>query len=74
MQVRMNVDRTGTGAVIAAIGILVAWIMLVVTILIGWIMNIADLANMSDIVTGEGILRIVGIFAFPVGAVMGWFF
>jgi hypothetical protein len=74
MQVRMNVDRTGTGAVIAAIGMLVAWIMLVVTILIGWIMNIADLANMSDIVTGEGILRIVGIFVFPVGAFMGWFF
>jgi hypothetical protein len=41
---------------------------------IGWIMNIYKLATESPfILDGETILRVVGIFIAPLGAIMGWF-
>lgn len=38
---------------------------------VGWIMNIIAVAQ-SDFVSGMVILRIVGIFMAPLGAVLGW--
>jgi len=38
---------------------------------IGWICNIIEIAH-ADLVTGLVILRVVGIFMFPLGAVLGW--
>lgn len=38
----------------------------------GWVLNIVAILGMSDILTGEGALRIVGIFIPPLGAVMGF--
>jgi len=38
---------------------------------VGWIMNIVAVAQ-SDVVTGMVILRVVGIFMAPLGAVLGW--
>lgn len=38
---------------------------------IGWISNIIEIAH-ADIVSGMVILRVVGIFMFPLGAVLGW--
>lgn len=39
----------------------------------GWIMNLVALAH-SGVVDGEVILRVIGIFVFPIGVIMGWFF
>ena len=56
----------------------IAWalfcIALGITIVVGWIMNIADLLGMDNILsTGEGIVRVIGIFIPPLGAFMGIF-
>lgn len=41
---------------------------------IGWCMNIYKLATENPFIwDGETILRIVGIFLAPLGAIMGWF-
>lgn len=38
---------------------------------VGWVMNIVDIAH-ADFVSGMVILRVVGIFMFPLGAVLGY--
>lgn len=38
---------------------------------VGWIMNIVAVAQ-SDVVSGMVILRVVGIFMAPLGAVLGY--
>lgn len=38
---------------------------------IGWVMNIVAVAQ-SDVVSGMVILRVVGIFMAPLGAVLGY--
>lgn len=48
-------------------------ILLAVLSLIGWVLNIIDLLGMEVILSGEGALRIAGIFLPPLGAIMGWF-
>lgn len=41
--------------------------------LLGWVFNIIALASMNfDKITGEHIIRIVGIFMAPIGSVAGW--
>jgi hypothetical protein len=40
---------------------------------IGWFVNIAKLVSGNMEITGEFILRIIGIFAFPLGGIMGYF-
>jgi hypothetical protein len=40
--------------------------------LIGWFINIAKLVGGDMVITGEFILRIIGIFAFPLGGIMGY--
>ena len=47
------------------------WLGLVILGGIGWICNIIEIAH-ADLVTGLVILRVVGIFMFPLGAVLGW--
>ena len=59
-------------------GFFVVWIALLIAGLIagavGWVMNIVTIVKMvSDPVTGMFILRCVGIFFFPLGAVLGYF-
>lgn len=42
---------------------------------IGWVMNIVHLVGLEAFAfSGENIIRIVGIFIAPIGAIMGWFF
>ena len=57
----------------AAIGYLIGF-GIVAAGLVGWIMNIVSIAhaNFSDI-NGMLILRVVGIFVAPLGAVLGYF-
>jgi hypothetical protein len=39
---------------------------------IGWLINIAKLVSGNMEITGEFILRIIGIFVAPLGAIMGY--
>ena len=52
-------------------------VMLLVVVLgfIGWVMNIGALLGAGALVTWSGleVLRVIGIFLVPAGAVMGWF-
>jgi hypothetical protein len=41
--------------------------------LIGWFINIAKLVGGDMVITGEFILRIIGIFVAPLGGIMGYF-
>ena len=56
----------------------IAWVLFILSLAIatgyGWILNIIALAHMGTILTGEGALRIAGIFVPPLGAIMGFFF
>lgn len=56
----------------------IGWVLFVLSLAVvtawGWILNIIALAHMTTILTGEGAVRIAGIFLPPLGAVMGWFF
>ena len=52
------------------IAIFLVWVAAVV----GWIMNIVAIAGSSfDVLSGMLVLRIVGIFVAPLGAVLGYF-
>ena len=57
----------------SALIILLMYFTIVIAALYGWIMNIVSLAhmNMTD-VTGMLVLRVVGIFMAPLGAVLGY--
>lgn len=45
-----------------------------VAAVVGWIMNIVAIAGSSfDVIGGMLVLRIVGIFVAPLGAVLGYF-
>lgn len=49
------------------------WLAVVVLGVIGWVMNIITIFGTDHILdTGKGILRVVGIFVPPLGAIMGW--
>lgn len=50
---------------------LAAFIILVL-VAVGWIMNIVKLIGATEI-GGEELVRIIGIFAAPIGTLMGWF-
>ena len=49
------------------------YIGLVIASLTGWIWNIVKLSDLGlDPLTGEVVIRVVGIFVAPLGAVMGY--
>lgn len=52
---------------VAAIAFFSLWIAAIA----GWIMNIVEM--FGDITTNELIIRAIGIFVAPAGALMGWF-
>ena len=42
---------------------------------IGWCMNIWHIIHMKNVLdSGEGIIRVVGIFVAPLGSIMGLFY
>jgi hypothetical protein len=45
---------------------------LAIASVIGWLINIAKLVGGDMVITGEFILRIIGIFVFPLGGIMGY--
>lgn len=58
---------------IAILGVLI-WLGVIITVAIGYILNIVDLFNDLSTVNGVFIMRIIGIFLPPIGAIMGYFF
>lgn len=63
----MRDDDTGK----ALVGLVV--IVLAIAAVCGWVMNIVAVANAEFVpMTGLLVLRIVGIFIGPLGAVLGW--
>lgn len=53
---------------------IIAVLMLVALAAVGWILNIISLMSMELLpLTGFVILKIIGIFLFPIGAIIGWF-
>jgi hypothetical protein len=51
----------------------IAVVVLSIACVIGWFINIAKLVGGDMVISGEFILRIIGIFAFPLGGIMGYF-
>jgi hypothetical protein len=52
----------------------IAYVAVIVLGVIGWVMNITTIvSHINDPVTGMTVLRAVGIFLFPLGAVLGYF-
>lgn len=57
------------------LGALVSGFIFMILVAIGWVMNIIALIHLESIDhLGEVIIRFIGIFIAPIGAVMGWFF
>ena len=71
---RLRYTPNGRGLMRFGIAWMLFCIALGITMVVGWIMNIADLLGMENVLsTGEGIVRVVGIFIPPLGAFMGIF-
>jgi hypothetical protein len=52
---------------------ILAYAAIAIAIIIGWVMNLVQLIGMaSDGVTGLFVLKIVGLFLAPLGAVLGY--
>lgn len=53
---------------------IIVWAALWVLGAIGWVLNIITIAGSSfDHITGILVLRIIGVFVAPIGAVLGYF-
>jgi hypothetical protein len=64
------VSKHQTGNALVA---LLLWIGLALVSLWGWIWNIMKLYDLGlDPLTGEVVLRVIGIFVAPIGVVMGY--
>ena len=60
---------SSTGATVAAL----VWLALVIVLCYGWVANIITLYNSNfDTITGQLVLRVVGIFVAPLGTIMGY--
>ena len=58
----------------ASVVALLAYICLILAGLAGYVMNIfAIVGSLSGEVTTLLVVRIIGCFAFPLGAILGWF-
>lgn len=61
------------GGDMAAFGCAGAAVLLVAAGAIGWVMNIIEIWNGFDApVTAKMVVRIAGVVAWPIGAILGW--
>ena len=67
--------KRGRSTIIKGIyGAIAFWGAVALLIGIGWVINIVDLADTSfDPITGLAVLRVIGVFLPPLGAVLGYF-
>lgn len=50
------------------------WLALIVTGIIGWVMNIVAIFHSNfSVISGELVLRVIGVFVAPLGSIMGLF-
>lgn len=53
--------------------IVIGGLLVVIAAFIGWVMNIVQLFGLADGgITGKFVLKCIGIFIAPLGAVLGW--
>jgi hypothetical protein len=52
--------------------VLLIWIGLLVLSIVGWGLNIIKLFG-ADTISGEVVVRVIGVFAAPLGAILGYF-
>ena len=50
----------------------VIWIALAIVSIVGWGLNIIKLFG-ADTISGEVVVRVIGVFAAPLGAILGYF-
>jgi len=55
-------------------GVVIFWSLFGAVYLAGWVLNIVSLFHLPSILTGEGAVRIAGIFVPFLGPIMGYFF
>lgn len=61
--------KSPSGSVIA----LLIYAVLLVAFVSGWVMNVMAIAGSSfDTISGMLVLRVIGVFLAPLGAVLGW--
>jgi hypothetical protein len=67
--------RGNLGASILGLIISGAFLAFWAAAIIGWIWNIIKIINVFDMyhITGEVVVRIIGIFVAPIGCIYGWF-
>jgi hypothetical protein len=52
---------------------LLIWLGIVIAAIAGWIMNLGAIVDHDFVLeTGMGILRVIGVFVAPIGAVLGY--
>lgn len=62
----MNFDRHDVEGVL--------YISIMLFVIYGYIMNVYSIWNTIDLaITGKFILRVIGVFMFPLGAILGYF-
>lgn len=70
---RKEIGRTNRWSYKFGIVGFLVFITLFIAAISGWIMNVVAILNMANgPITGMFILRCVGIFVAPLGAVIGW--
>ena len=52
--------------------LILAFIVIFGTIIFGWIFNIIKIFGIENILTGEGILRLIGVPLIPLGGILGF--
>lgn len=55
------------------LGFLLTWLVIMLGSVYGWFSNIFKLMSMNEVMNGEGLIRVAGIFLAPLGAIMGYF-
>ena len=59
---------------IVTLAVVLAWLMILLAAAVGWVMNIWAIFTMSwETITGELIIRLVGVPVALIGAVAGYF-
>jgi hypothetical protein len=52
---------------------LIVWLGIIIAAIVGWIMNLGAIIDHDfALETGMGILRVIGVFMAPIGAVLGY--
>jgi hypothetical protein len=52
---------------------LLVWLGIIIAAIVGWIMNLGAIIDHDfALETGMGILRVIGVFMAPIGAVLGY--